>query len=182
MKHDRNLSKRMGYELIHADQLNGSDVPVLTRLYRGLYLGKHSLFNPQLNENFFHLILKKEILEIQALRKNNRIDAFSCSYSNRGIMISGFSRHSIQVPLKVGLNRQDFSATMDEAKKRGHLLNLSAGAGTFKELRGAQPCIEYDAVYDDHLPLRRRLAWCFLKSVLEIWHYAASFLLHKKRP
>jgi len=180
VKHDRNLSKKMGYELIHTDQLTEADVPTLTRLYRDLYLNKHSLFNPQLNENFFHLILKNRILEIQALRKNNRIDAFSCCYSGRGVMISGFSGHNTRIPLKVGLNRQDFSATMDKAKKREHLLNLSAGSGSFKMFRGAQSFIEYDAVHDKHLPFHRRCAWSFLKYVLDIWQYGADLLSRKK--
>jgi len=182
VKHDRNLSKRMGYEIVDAEQLTGADAPVLTKLYHDLYLGKHSLFNPQLNENFFHLILKERVLEIQALRKNNRIDAFSCCHSNRKVMISGFSGHDTQMPLKVGLNRQDFSATMTRAKKSGRLLNLSAGAGSFKVFRGAEPFIEYDAVYDNHLPFHRRLAWWCLKSILDVWQYAASLLMHNRRP
>lgn len=182
VKHNRNLSKRMGYEIVDAGQLTEADAPVLAKLYRNLYLEKHSLFNPQLNKNFFHLILKEKILEIKALRKNGRIDAFSCCYSDKKVMIAGFGGHDTQVPLRVGLNRQDFSVTMTEAEKRGQLLNLSAGAGTFKIFRGAESCIEYDAVYDYHLPFHRRLAWFCLKSVLDIWQYAASFLLRKFRP
>ncbi len=180
VKHDRNLSKRMGYEIVYADQLTETDVPVLTELYRDLYLKKHSLFNPQLNENFFHLMLKERILEIKALRKNSRIDAFSCCYSNKEVMIAGFGSHDTQVPLKVGLHRQDSSATMAEAEKRGQLLNLSAGAGTFKMFRGAEACIEYDAIAYGHLPFHRRLAWRCLKYSLDVWQYAASFLLRKR--
>ncbi len=181
VKHDRNLSKRMGYEIVDADRLTEADVPILTELYRNLYLKKHSLFNPQLNENFFHLMLKERILEIKALRKNGRIDAFSCCYSDKKVMIAGFGSHDTQIPQKVGLHRQDSLATMTEAEKRGQLLNLSAGAGTFKMFRGAEPCTEYDAVYDDHLPFHRRLAWWFLKSALDVWQYAASFLMHNGR-
>ncbi|MBW2631136.1 MAG: hypothetical protein JRC90_05145 [Deltaproteobacteria bacterium] len=180
VRKDRKLLKKTAYKIIDTDQLTETDVPVLTKLYRDLYLRKHSFFNPQLNENFFHLILKERILEIKALRKSGRIDAFSGCYSNKKVMIFGIGGHDTQVPLKVGLNRQYFSVTMAEAEKRGQLLNLSAGAGTFKLFRGAEPCIEYDAVYDDHLPFHRRLAWWCLKYSLDVWQYAASFLLCKR--
>ncbi|MCD6486516.1 MAG: hypothetical protein J7K35_04210 [Syntrophobacterales bacterium] len=181
VKHDRNLSKRMGYKIVDADQLAETDVPVLAKLYRDLYLEKHSFFNPQLNENFFRLMLKEKILEIHALEKNGSIDAFSCCYSNERVMISGFSGHDTRMPLSVGLNRQDFSATMTRAEMSSRLLNLSAGAGSFKVFRGAESCIEYDAVYDSHLPFHRRIAWRCLKYSLDVWQYAASFLMRDKR-
>ena len=71
--------------------------------------------------------------------------------------------YDIDLPPKLGLYRQAFAVLMSEASNRGQLLNLSAGAGLFKVFRGAQPCIEYDAIYDYHLPYYRRLAWyCLL--------------------
>lgn len=182
VRYDRNLSGRMGYEVIDASRLTASDVPLLTKLYRDLYLQKHSSFNPQLKDAFFHLILKERILEITVLRKDGRIDSFSSFYSNKKVMISGVGGYNTEIPLKVGLNRQDFSAVMDEAKRRKQLLNLSAGSGLFKMRRGAEPCIEYDAVYDGHLPYRQRIGWFCLKFIMDMWQYAASFLFRKRKP
>jgi hypothetical protein len=44
------------------------------------------------------------------------------------------------------------------ALEAGLEVNLSAGAASFKRLRGGRPVIEYSAVYDRHLAPGRRFA------------------------
>jgi hypothetical protein len=53
---------------------------------------------------------------------------------------------------ELGLYRQAFALFINEAVQRRQIMNLSAGAGSFKMLRGVAPYIQYDAVSD-------RLMW-----------------------
>jgi hypothetical protein len=66
--------------------------------------------------------------------------------------------YDIEMPQELGLYRQAFVLFLNEARRRRQIVNLSAGAGSFKAFRGAVPHIEYDAVYDRHLPYDRQLA------------------------
>jgi hypothetical protein len=54
-----------------------------------------------------------------------------------------------------------------EARESGQILNLSAGAAQFKRHRGGKPHLEYSAVFVEHLPWRRRMAWMTLSLLLE---------------
>ena len=165
------------YEIVDTDQLNEADILPITELYRALYLRKYSFFNPQLNEKFFQHTLKERIFRFKALRKNGRIDAFISYYVKNGVMTGAFIGHDTRLPEELGLYRQTIALNMAEAEKSGMLLHLSAGAGAFKIFRSAVPCIEFDAVYYDHLPFQRRLAWRFLKTLLDGWQRIASILL-----
>ena len=67
--------------------------------------------------------------------------------------------YDLQRPQNLGLYRLAFALMITEAAQRKALLNISAGVGNFKMLRGAVPVQEFDAVYDRHLPISRRLPW-----------------------
>jgi len=71
-------------------------------------------------------------------------------------VVLGYER---SLPQGLGLYRMLFALLTAEAAERELLLNLSAGAGRFKALRGAVPVEEFDAVYDRHLPAPRRVVW-----------------------
>ena len=73
--------------------------------------------------------------------------------------------YDVNLPPQFALYRMIFALMIAEAGERKMLLNLSAAAGEFKMLRGAEPIQEYDAVYDRHLPRSRRIAWRFLSAV-----------------
>ena len=69
------------------------------------------------------------------------------------------------VPRKVGLYRRLMALYVKRGLERKLLLNLSAGAGEFKELRGALGTVEYDVVYDGHLGIHRRMPWRVLGRI-----------------
>jgi hypothetical protein len=51
------------------------------------------------------------------------------------------------------------------ARDLGIPLNLSAGVGRFKELRGGAPVMEFIGVIDRHLAVERRLPWQLIQGI-----------------
>jgi hypothetical protein len=51
-----------------------------------------------------------------------------------------------------------------ERKRR---IFLSTGASSFKRNRGTYEWMEYEAIYDRHLSLHRRLPWTAFKALLD---------------
>ncbi|MGH7806892.1 MAG: GNAT family N-acetyltransferase [Thermodesulfobacteriota bacterium] len=161
---DCKLLENTPYDIIESDEFTDSDITRITKLYRDLYLRKHSLLNPQFNERFFSLTLKENIFTFKALKKNGQIDSFVAYYSKGGVMTGAVLGYDIDLPIELGLYRQAFAMLITAASEKGQLLNMSAGAGSFKVYRGASPCIEFDAIQDHHLPYHRRLAWYCLMA------------------
>ena len=169
VKLDLQLLRRTPYDIVAAEEVVDSEIPRLTELYRLLYLDKYCYLNPQLNTNFFSLTMRRNILVYRIWRKNDRIDAFVNYYISDGVVTGAFIGYDINLPQKLGLYRQVVAILISEAQRRGLLLNLSAGVGAFKILRGAFPVVEYDAVYDRHLPPSRRFAWRLVRMEGKTW-------------
>lgn len=163
VRRDSRLLKATPYETVGPGSLADSDITRITQLYRNLYLIKHNALNPQFNERFFRLVIREDIFKVRALRMDGRIDAFVSYYSDDRVMTGAMLGYDTGMPRKLGLYRLAIAMLMDAARERQLLLNLSGGVGSFKMLRGAVPCIEYDAVFDRHLPRRRRIAWNVLR-------------------
>jgi hypothetical protein len=172
VKLDLQLLERSPYEVIGGEAIGESEVPRLAGLYRSLYLDKHSGLNPGLTEDFFALTLRGKDLQCRALKQAGRIDGFIMSFERGGVLTGAFIGYDRGLPRELGLYRQLVALLIAEARDRGMLLNLSAGAAVFKSLRGAYPVIEYDAVYDRHLSPRRRLAWWLLRQQGRAWGMA----------
>lgn len=166
LKKDYALIDRHGYEMLDHDQLSDQDISRILELYNALYLQKYSMYNPQFNEDFIALALKKKILHLKALRKNGRIDAVIGYFCRNGVMTTPLLGYDLSLPREIGLYRMLSALLFYIARENGHLLNRSSGAAHFKRKRGAAAEIEYSAVYDRHLPFPRRLCWSFLQTVL----------------
>jgi len=135
----------------------------MAELYSALYLTKHSRLNPRFNAEFFRLTLKEHIFQYRALSRNGSIDAFVAFFVEREVMTGAVLGYAQELSQKLGLYRLAVAMLIAEATTRHLQLNLSGGVGQFKMLRGAIPVEEFDAVYDHHLPLHRRLAWTALR-------------------
>ena len=166
---DLALLERTPYDIIGAEDVSDSDCGRMAELYRSLYLDKHSRLNPQLNKNFFLLTTRRKSLVYRAFKKNGKIDAFASHFVCDGVLTGAFVGYDRNLPSKLGLYRQTIASLIRDARDQGLLLNLSSGAGKFKELRGAFPVVEYHAVYNSHLSFRRRSPWYLIQKEGEAW-------------
>ncbi|MOA00134.1 hypothetical protein D3C78_1194820 [compost metagenome] len=135
-------------------------------MYKLLYLDKYSYDNPQFDEAFISLAKQTGILTLYGLRKAGRLDAVMGYFSRNGVMTTPLFGYDTTLPQSIGLYRMLSACLIRQSRENGHLLHESAGAAQFKRNRGAAADFEYSAVYDSHLPLRRRWCWSFLDRLL----------------
>jgi hypothetical protein len=158
--------RRLGetsYSIVGCPEALAPHASRIASLYRELYLGKYSSLNPQFNSDFISLTLNERFLTYRALIEDGRVDAFIGYFERDGVMTGALLGYDLQRPRSLGLYRLAFALMIAEAAKRKAWLNISAGGGDFKMLRGAVRVQECDAVYDRHLPAHRRLLWAGLQ-------------------
>lgn len=160
---DLKLLEKSAYRLVRCHRVLEQSASRIADLYQALYLSKHSRLNPHFNREFFLLALRENILTFVALEKDGRIDGFVTYFVEGDRMTGAVLGYDLDLARKVGLYRMLVAILISEATERGLRLNLSAGVGRFKMLRGALPVEEFDAIYDRHLPALRRLAWSALR-------------------
>lgn len=140
-------------------------------LYNQLYLEKYARLNPQYTLEYLKNLTDGGLIQLKALWHESKIVAFTGYFILDGVMINPLIGYDRSYPQKEGLYRLLTMETMLEAEKRGMLLNMSSGAAHFKRLRGAEAQLEFNMVYDSHLPWWRRLPWTLTRiiSVPTIW-------------
>src|SRR6202022_2402098 len=116
---------------------------------------------------FIRLALAERLLTIKALARDGRIDAALGYCGRRGYITAPLFGYDTQLPRELGLYRLLTSLTSLEALEHGWTVPFSAGVGRFKRLRGVFAVIEYNAVYDGHLPASRRRPWRLLQAVTD---------------
>ncbi|TNJ68007.1 GNAT family N-acetyltransferase [Paenibacillus hemerocallicola] len=166
VKRDFALLGKHGYEIVGPDGLTEHDAPRIVELYNALYLEKYSLHNPHFSVELIRLALLEGMLQLHALRREGRIDAVLGYYRRGGIMTTPLFGYDTTLPQETGLYRMLSAVLIGIAARNGLLLHESSGAARFKRNRGAVADIEYMAVFDKHLPARRRWGWNVLASVL----------------
>jgi hypothetical protein len=73
--------------------------------------------------------------------------------------------YDTNLPKQEGLYRLLTQLNIQEALQRNLLVHMSSGVGKFKKGRGGKSVIEYNAVYDKHLPTQRQRPWKLLKAI-----------------
>ncbi|HLP92349.1 MAG TPA: hypothetical protein VK184_27620 [Nostocaceae cyanobacterium] len=166
LKQDTDLIKKQGYEVVDIQKITEAEIPRVVELYNDLYLDKYSYNNPQFNENFVALALKTGFLQIQALKKNNKIDGVIGFYEINGMMTTPLLGYDRSLPQDVGLYRMLSALLTIIATQKEIILHQSSGAASFKRFRGFLANIEYSAVFYQHLPFKRQLVWRILGFVV----------------
>ncbi len=167
-KRDRKLLNggRYIFERLSA-QSPAEDFQVALYCYNRLYLHKYSRQNVQFTTTFLREAAARNILTLYLLRDSDTGAGAGVS----GVVIDSDSATSPLIgyddakPQQHGLYRRCMARAMQSCIEAGVPLNFSSGAPDFKKVRGAQPEIEYMAVYTRHLPPPRRLIWNLLEQI-----------------
>ncbi len=157
---DLALLKRSDLEIVPDEAIQPSDFAALTALYDQLYLGKYSRHNPQFTEEWFRHLHREKLARFTALRtpSGQFVGVEACSPLH-GVLTSPVVGYDLSLPQSLGLYRRLAALPLLEARRLGLPLNLSAGVGPYKALRGGEAVMESLGVYDRHLPASRRMPW-----------------------
>jgi len=166
---DRKLLRRTLHAVTRANGADAAEASRLNRLYRHLYLDYHCRLNPVYTERFFALLLRDPFFSMFLWRRDEHCDAFSGLFVTNGHLVGMLTGYDRLQSRRDGLYRQVVAHQLVEAQRTGLMLNMSGGAGEFKCLRGAVETVEFDAVYDRHLPAWRRFAWRLVQWQGALW-------------
>jgi len=155
------------HEVVPGRQLSDSELRRALELYKFLYLDKYSPYNPQFTESFLRLCRDEMLLHLLALRLDGQVNAILGFFIRNGTMTTPLFGYDTCLPQSEGLYRMLSVLLLQEGQQRGLIVHASAGVGKFKKTRGGQPTIEYNAVFDRHLPLSRRLPWALVKRITD---------------
>ncbi len=160
---DRTLLRRSRIEIADEQRLVApGDFARMSELYRMLYIGKHSRLNPSLTPEYFALAIRTGALRAKLLHHDGCLVAFASYFvdGRRGMVVpTAVGYDTAPHRRALGLYRCLMSVLYTLAKESGLGLFLSSGAARFKLHRGSIERLEYEAVYDRHLSLARRLPW-----------------------
>lgn len=157
---DERLLHRGDLEIVPHEEITEADYPILTKLYEQLYLGKYSRHNPQYSVAWIGHLHRENLARFTALREpGGRFVGVEACVEMHGVLTSPIVGYEVDRPRELGLYRRLAAVPVLEARKRVIPLNLSAGVGQFKALRGGEPVMEYLGVYVRHLPRSRRAPW-----------------------
>jgi hypothetical protein len=162
-KNDNRLIRSKKLTLLEHDAM-GNHLEEAVVLYKKLYLDKYSMHNPQFSLDYFKACHANKILYFQGyVDQNNVLKAFSAVFVWGDTITSPLIGYDTSAPQKDSLYIHAAQLAVLYKFKHNLLLNLSSGAPEFKRLRGAEPSIEYSAVYLNHLSKKRQVTWQILR-------------------
>lgn len=123
-----------------------SDADAVVALYRQLYLGKYSAWNPDVHADAVRVMLECGGLSGEGFAMHGTLVAIAAFFDAPGVMTTPIIGYDLELPRTLGLYRLLSMIILQRAQARGVLLHASAGADEFKMLRGAVPTLEYIAV------------------------------------
>ena len=155
------------HTLVQNTDFRPRDYARCAELYRLLYLEKYSLLNPQYSEAFIAEMHQNGLIQLEGLRADNGcLVAFGGRFEYEDTLTQPLIGYDTRRPQKEGLYRLITALAQKHAQKNNLLFNMSAGAASFKRNRQAKSAIEFSAVYNQHLPLRQRLAQKIIFKIL----------------
>lgn len=168
VKNDRRKLVQSGLQVEDIRQLSDGDAARVAQLYAMLYIRKYSALNPQYTPRWMQMAVATGLLHIRVVRDSHgEILAAAGLVARGGIATNPMLGYDTSRPQSEGLYRIASWMAGDFACSRGLKFHGSAGAGHFKQQRGARSEIEYTAFHAGHLPLWRRLPLALVAIALE---------------
>ena len=166
-KSDLRLWNKTGFQIEEKEKLSKEEVTDVLKLYNVHNISGHSSLNPQPNQRF--LFLQDHYLRFKMIKNNKRLLGVAGYYEKDGVMVCPFFGYDPSFSEHTTIYRLLSTALLLEAKKRQLIFHQSAGATFYKQVRRAKSCIESMAVYSEHLPLKQRVSWKMLKTVINLF-------------
>lgn len=169
IKNDLRIKRKNQFEYVDEKSFSDLDIKRAVYLYRQLYIDKYSQHNPQFTYAYFKSIKENDQFELYGYRdrtEKKELQAIGVRFYIHDQVTLPIVGYNLSRPKKEGLYRLIMLNTIEFSYKRGFIFNASSGAPHFKEQRGAQPYIEYTAIYSKHLPKKQKQMWKRLNRVL----------------
>ncbi len=164
-RRDLKLLDQGSWKFIPLDYNDEKQLKNAKKLYDQLYLEKYSHYNIQFSELFFKEFVKNKILKVYCLYRQEEmlgvVGLFTID-KTLTVPIVGYDTTKIN---DLALYRRLIIFTNRYAMNNNLQINQSSGAPQFKRNRGAEPAIEYNFVYIDHLPIHQQIIWSGLSLI-----------------
>ena len=168
VKADLRLAEAHGLRVDIARAPSPKELDRALSLYADIYIAKYSRTNPDYTRAALAAAVVAGVLRLEWVRAaSGEIVAFAGDHVCEHELASPLLGHDRTRPITEGLYRIAMAASVRRALAEGLAVNYSAGAGAFKRNRGATPALEYQAVFDDHLPWPRRSGYALLAKALD---------------
>lgn len=168
VKNDRRKLVQSGLEIEDLERLSDADAARIAQLYAMLYIRKYSPLNPQYTPRWMQMAVETGLFHIRVARDaQGQILAAAGIVIRAGIATNPMLGYDTSRPQADGLYRIASWLVGDFARAHKLRLNGSAGAGHFKQQRGARSQIEYTAFHAAHLPAWRRVPLVVIAIALD---------------
>lgn len=159
------------WQWIGGAAFSADDFATAHALYQQLYRRRYPTFNADYTVEFFRRGVASGFLEVTGMRpaRGGPLQAVVGMVHRGGVSATPLLGYDLTAPQKLGLYRLASLHIWQDAERRSTLLHCSAGAGAFKESRGATRAVEFAAVWTGHLPRARRACLATLAGALRRW-------------
>ena len=139
----------------------------MAKLFRLLYIEKHSEQNPKFSAKYIQKSYENKFCELYAYKKDTEIIAFIAILEMEGVISTHMLGYDTALPQELGLYRLLCAKLHFIANERELDINFSSGAGGFKSARGGDALLEYTAIYTKPLPFYKKIILKLLASFLD---------------